>query len=141
METQTQTQLIDEIRQLREQYLAEVPGRRSTWPKSIKERVLQLRQLELSYEKIAALTGIPAPTIYSWKSRLNPEPAFLPVKVVEEPARSPVVEAPATRKLASKRVRERSTPTIIVIAPNGVRLEGLDLKSALTVAREMASWT
>lgn len=137
MEAQNRDQIVDELRQLCVQYQNEVPSRRRTWPRSIKERVLQLLQLELSCEEVAGLTGIPAPTIYSWKPRTeNPEPGFLPVQVVAEkilPERRPA--APR------KRERKRTTPTIIVIAPNGTRFEGLDLKSALAVARETGSWS
>jgi hypothetical protein len=136
MEAQTQGQIVDEIRELCGQYQNEVPSRRRTWPRSIKERVLQLLQLELSCEEINAQTGIPAPTIYSWKSRSKPEVAFLPIQVVPE-------KAPIAQKAVEPRRRERKKPptTIIVIAPNGTRFEGLDLKSALAVAREMGSWS
>jgi hypothetical protein len=66
----------------------------------------------------------------------NPGPGFLPVQVVAEKPRP-------ERRPAAPRRRERkgSTPTIIVIAPNGTRFEGLDLRSALAVAREMGSWS
>jgi len=137
MEAQNQDQIVSELRQLCSQYRSEVPSRRRAWPRSIKERVLQLLQLELSSEEVSALTGIPAPTIYSWKpEQQRPEPVFLPIQVVAE---KPLPE----RKPAPPRRRERTkpAPTIIVIAPNGTRFEGLDLRSALAVAREMGSWS
>jgi hypothetical protein len=136
MEAQTQGQIIDEVRELCGQYQNEVPSRRRTWPRSIKDRVFQLLQLELSCEEINAQTGIPAPTIYSWKSRSKREPAFLPIQIVPE-------KSPIAQKAIVSRRRERKKPpsTIIVIAPNGMRFEGLDLKSAISLAKEMGSWS
>jgi len=136
MEVSTRDQVVDEIRQLCNQYRNEVPSRRRTWPRSIKERVLQLLQLELSADEVASLSGIPAPTIYSWKARpATDHPAFIPVEIVAK-------RQPSVRK-AEPRRRDRKKPflTIIIIAPNGTRFEGLDLKSALEVAREMRLWS
>lgn len=134
METQDHDQVVDEIRQLCRQYATEVPSRRRTWPRSIRDRVLQLLQLELSCEEVASLTGIPAPTVYSWKPKVSEEPCFLPVQVVAEKA------LPVRKEPVKRRERKKATSTIIVIAPNGTRFEGLDVKSALAVAREMGSW-
>lgn len=137
MEAQNRDQIVDEIRQLCSQYQSEVPSRRRTWPRSIRERVLQLLQLEFSCEEVAGLTGIPAPTIYSWKPRMeNPTPGFLPVQVVAKKT-LPERKSPPPRRRECK----KPAPTIIVIAPNGTRFEGLDLRSALAVAREMGSWS
>jgi hypothetical protein len=135
MEKQNQEQLVSEVRQLSSQYLNEVPSRRRAWPRSIKERVLQLLQLELSCEDVATLTGIPSPTIYSWKPKSQSvESTFLPIQVVAEPPSSVRPIEPR------KRGRKKGSPTIIVIAPNGTRFEGLDLKSALALGREIGSW-
>jgi transposase-like protein len=135
METLNPNQIFNEVRELVNQYQAEVPSKRRTWPRSIKERVLQLLQLE-SCEEISRKTGIPSPTIYSWTARLRSEAKFLPVQVVEEKS-NPVVP----RTIPRKRERHKKvTPTIIVISPNGIRFEGLDIESSLRIAREMRSW-
>lgn len=86
MENQEQIriQILDEVRQLCSQYAAEVPSKRRTWPKSIKERVLQLLQMEIPCEEIGSRSGIPVATIYSWKMVMKKEPTFLPVQVVPE---------------------------------------------------------
>ena len=132
METLNPQQIVNEIRELSTQYLAEVPSKRRTWPKSIKERVLQLLQLE-SCEEVSRQTGIPAVTIYSWTARIRSEAKFLPVKVVEE-KHEPV----ALRTVPRKRGRyKKVTPTIIVVSPKGIRFEGLDIESALRIAREI----
>jgi transposase-like protein len=135
MEKLNPQQIVDEIRELSTQYLAEVPSKRRTWPKSIKERVFQLLQLE-PCEEISRQTGIPAATIYSWTARLRLDAKFLPVKIVEE-KREPVV--PRTVPLKRGRYK-KVTPTIIVVSPNGIRFEGLDIEASLRIAREMRSW-
>jgi hypothetical protein len=63
----TPHQLIDEIRQIREQYLPEVgSGSRVSWPESIRSRVLALARLGVARKRIAELTEIPAATIFLW---------------------------------------------------------------------------
>lgn len=63
-----------------------------------------------------------------------PSLGFSHVQVVQE-------KTPAVPKTRAPRRRERKQvpSTIIVIAPNGMRFEGLDLRSALAVARELGS--
>ena len=138
MEDKNVVRIVDEVTELCAQYAQEVPSRRRTWPKSIKDRVLQLLQLELSCDSVANQTGIPVATIYSWKMAGKPEQVFLPVKVVQshipqvEPA--PALEA---KKAAKRRYRRRLATNIIVIAPSGIRFEGLDVSSALQIAERL----
>jgi hypothetical protein len=135
METENTQQIVDEILELSKQYLAEVPSKRRTWPKSIKERVLQLLQLEWSSEQIAVQTRIPAPTVYSWKARCQTDAGFLPVQILPEKS------LPIREVFPKKRNRKNKTPlAIIVISPRGIRFEGLDLEASLKVAREIESW-
>ncbi len=63
----TPQQIIEEIRQIATQYLKEFPSNgRVTWPESIRARVLALARLGVRRKKIAALTPIPAATIFLW---------------------------------------------------------------------------
>jgi transposase-like protein len=135
MEAANRDQIIDELRQLCAQYQSEVPSRRRTWPKSIKERILQLLQSELACEEIGKRTGIPTATIYGWKAAVKSSaPAFLPVQVVKT-ATKQVAVAPPARARVRRSKRSRSAPTLIVVAPNGLRFEGLDVSQALAIAR------
>ena len=60
--------LFDEIRQLIEQYKAEVPGRRHAWPVSIKTRVLDLCNVEgMRLNEVATRTGLPYHTVLNWR--------------------------------------------------------------------------
>ena len=142
-----QRDLIEEVRQLVAQYLAEVPSRRRTWPRSIKERVLQLLKLEMACEAAGRATGIPAATIYGWKAAAGPSgmearPAFLPVQIVRDAPPLPAsLNRPEEKRRGSYRQdrKKKSTvhsPTLIVMtAPNGLRIEGLDPRTAIEIAR------
>jgi len=135
---ETKEQLIDDVRQLCAQYLKEVPSRRRVWPRSIRGRVLALLSQGLACDEISQASGIPAATIYSWKSAAPPRDTFLPVRVIAKP----VVPKNAVPNPAGEprrdRGRPRSTPTIIVVMPNGLRFEGLTVASALELARGLA---
>ena len=133
MEVENREQIADEVRQLCAQYAAEVPSKRRTWPKSIKERVFQLLDLEVRCEVIAAQTGIPVATIYGWKCGRGQPQAFLPVQVVADKAVTLQSKSPSIPKPRRRKQRQR-TPTIIVVAPNGVRFEGLNIAGALEIA-------
>lgn len=151
------TQVLDELRQICSQYAKEVPSRRRAWPESVKSRVLRLRFLGMSNHRIAQETGIPVMTLYSWKM---PEPekarllapeqeisglpeGFLPVRVVKR--RTGLVPRGRDNKhktnqiLTVKSAASRaSPPTVTVILPNGLRLEGLSPEQAIEAARKLS---
>lgn len=62
----TPHQLIDEIKQISEQFSTEVPGTRRNWPKSIRARILALDRLGIPRKRISELTAIPAATVFLW---------------------------------------------------------------------------
>jgi hypothetical protein len=70
----TPHQLIDEICQIRKQYLPEVgAGSRVSWPESIRSRVLALARLGVARKKVAELNEIPAATIFPrWAPQKRP---------------------------------------------------------------------
>ena len=135
---ETKEQLIDDVRQLCEQYLKEVPSRRRVWPRSIKGRVVALVNQGLACHELSQTTGVPAATIYSWKAAAPPRDQFLPVKVVANRVVAKSVAPKPAIEPRRDRGRPRSTPTIIVVMPNGVRVEGLTVASALELARGLA---
>ena len=61
--------LIREIRELQMQYAKEVPTPRGPWPESIKARVKDLWDAGVTSKEIAESTGVPAQTMYGWKSQ------------------------------------------------------------------------
>lgn len=59
----TPHQLVSEIRQISEQYRAEVSTRRRTWPASIHDRVISLKRQGVGAYRVAERTGIPYTTV------------------------------------------------------------------------------
>jgi hypothetical protein len=62
----TPHQLIEEIKQIVEQYSREVSTARRTWPKSVRDRVLALARLGVPRNRIAKECGVPAATVFLW---------------------------------------------------------------------------
>jgi hypothetical protein len=69
-------ELIEEIRQIREQYQAEVGSKRKPWPKSIRERVIELCDLGVAMPKIAEQIEVPYQTVTSWRKQKKSQPTF-----------------------------------------------------------------
>ena len=63
-------QLIEEIKQLHQQYLAEIgDGGRKPWPKSIKDRVLMLCEQGVPAMEVSQLTGISYHSVLPWRKK------------------------------------------------------------------------
>jgi hypothetical protein len=62
----TPHQLIDEVKQIAEQYSREVTTSRRTWPRSVRERVLALARLGVPRARIGKECGIPIATVSLW---------------------------------------------------------------------------
>jgi hypothetical protein len=72
-------QLIDEIRQITEQYQKEVTTSRRNWPASVKARALALVRLGMRKSEVGRQCGIPSATIYLWSPSVK---KCLPQKTV-----------------------------------------------------------
>lgn len=127
-------QLADEVKQIIEQYKKEVPTGRRTWPKSVRERVIEIRRLGLSSKKVFRLTGVPEPTVWLWtpgagKGR-GSRSKFLPVQVT-----STVIGTDLTAKSESLTVK--SQLETLVELPGGIKIRGLDLDSIVALSRKL----
>jgi hypothetical protein len=67
----TPHQLIDEVKQIAEQYGREVTTARRTWPKSVRDRVLALARLGVPRSRIGKECGIPAATVFLWCKQIS----------------------------------------------------------------------
>ena len=65
--TEQAIKLMSEIRQFREQYVAEVGKGRRVWPKSIRSRIEELENLKVPTKLIASQTGVAYDTILQWR--------------------------------------------------------------------------
>jgi hypothetical protein len=116
--------LIEEIRQMREQYAAEVGEGRRAWPKSIKERVFALGDLGMRPKKITAATGVPYETVCQWRYQRNQHLKKFHNLTVTVPAKQLVEKSsPATATVTEKVAAENLTVT--VTTPDGFLIEGL----------------
>jgi DNA-binding transcriptional regulator YiaG len=109
-------ELIEEIRQIREQYQVEVGSKRKPWPKSIRERIYELRDLGLPMPELARRLSIPYQTIAAWQSK-RPGPSFHALAI-----KAPTVtvgESEATVKSAVL----SSDPTVTVRTPDNFTIE------------------
>lgn len=102
MDNQTR-HLIDEIKQLRTQYLAEIgDGGRKPWPKSIKERVLELCRFGMSASDVSKHTEIPYHSVLPWRReaglvRAKASKKFHALTVTDRAPTRTVTELEATR--------------------------------------------
>lgn len=129
-------QLFREIRQINEQYKREVPKKRRPWPSSIQARILELWKLGISTHQISAETGMPCQTMYSWRQRLKKsDPGFLPVRIVNRRRHK---SAQQVQLLQLENRPAIHTPTVTVVLPGGVRIEGLGPEQAIMAAARLS---
>jgi len=121
------TQLINEIRDLTEQYHAEVGSQRKPWPNSIRERVIELVATGMSRKETAEATRVPYDTINQWffKKSQEQKDSFHTVTVTNKKPGSKLnlatVTVPKTKNITSS-----SSPAgkVHVTTPKGYKLEG-----------------
>lgn len=114
-------QLTNEIKEICEQYLAEVgEGGYKVWPRSIKDRVLLLSDLVGSCKKASELCGLSVETIYQWRADVK-KSQFKSIAVVESKSKSVAVTVPAPKTAI---VSSPESGSVTVTTPNGYRIEG-----------------
>lgn len=115
-------ELFSELKQICDQYKAEVPSKRRAWPMSVKTRVFELRKCGLTDPQIAKRTGLCYQTMYTWKPLK--EENFLPVDIIPRPPKSLTVTVSGSQKPPVKYKTKNTTMT--VITPDGFKIEGMD---------------
>ena len=143
--------LIDEIKQIKVQYKAEVSGGRKTWPKAIKTRIMQLCDLALGPQEIANRTGISYHTVSAWRAQNRARSNFHQLPVVHVGPKSVVPKKSVTVTVKGKRpvgrpptksvtVTDTSrSPEISVLTPGGYLVEGLDAKGLAEFFKRMGA--
>lgn len=148
----TPHQIVDEIRQIAEQFRAEmIPGARMSWPESIRVRVLALVRLGITGKKISELTGIPKATVFLWGKHVptrrrrwhDPHtagttlPATTSSRFIELPSDEPrtVVRLDSKRSLKAT----AASSAICLRTPQGFEFSGLArLADAVALFRELS---
>lgn len=132
MEVQEAERLIDEIKQIKEQYEHEVGSKGKPWPKSIRGRVLQLIELGFTMKSISDDTGIPYYSVLNWRHRkrsISKAREFKELAVTTFP--TGVVTAPESRP------RLPISGAVAVITPSGYRIEGSRAIDVVKVLRAL----
>ena len=130
-------QLVDEVKQITEQYKKEVSTKRRAWPKSIKDRIFEIRNQGHSCRSISKMTGIPEPTVWLWISKqkeaqaVETEPGFMPVQV------NSTVKS-LTVKARTKTLTVTEDKSFKVELPGGIKIEGVDLDAIVELSRRLA---
>ncbi len=129
MESRIET-LVSEIKQLYVQYIEEVGrGGRKVWPKSIKERTLELDHLVGSTKRAAELSGLPADTLYLWRSEAKRK-GFKSLAVVEQKPASPKKSVTVTVTSPPSQ-GPKTFVNVTVKTPKGYVIEGLRLEDVI----------
>jgi hypothetical protein len=124
------TEMVAEIKQIHEQYLAEVGvGGHKVWPRSIRDRIFELVENVGSVKAASDMCGISCQTIYQWRSDLKKN-NFKSLTVVESAPKSTTVTVPKVN--LESRPKESST-TVTVITPGGFTIKGLKASDALKI--------
>ncbi len=126
--------IVEEIAQLRNQYIAEVGQGRRKWPRSIKERAEKLEELGVRAKQVSLKTGIGYETLLQWrfKRRQQLKRQFHEVEVgasVRAVAKIGTVTVP-------KSERPKKIPkigTVSVTTPDGYQISIPDVESALQI--------
>lgn len=132
----TEAGVIEEIRQIKIQYKAEVTGHGRAWPKAIKSRVMRLSDMGMRVPDIAEKTGISFHTISAWKTAHMKRSTFhqLPV-VVDSPVKAKRKSSVAIAATEHQRRIEsnNNAVTVTVTTPEGylVRLESIEAAAAM----------
>ena len=136
--------LFSELEQICEQYKEQVPGRRRAWPKAVKERIEELARLGVNGYEVSKRVPVPYMTIVSWRSKAKSISAsssgFLPVSVVTE--KRPTTVTVKRRGRKPKQIPSQSTnapTTVTVVAPNGLRIEGLPVEFVMLLMTSTAA--
>jgi hypothetical protein len=122
--------LLDEIKQISQQYQQQVPGRRKAWPNAIKQRVIALKDLGLSFKAISEQTGLPYFTVLGWRETRG---TFRQVSPSQEIVTA-TVTVPTCPLIPATVI---PTATVTVATPEGYRIEGLSISQLIELLRGM----
>lgn len=128
--------IIEEIRQIKAQYKAEVNGGRKQWPRAIKSRIMNLCELGFRPRSIADQTGVSYHTISVWRAQQYRKGKFhqLPVFVesTNKMTRKKFASVTVTKKSNSLEANAKVV-TVTVTTPEGFVLKTESVESAVQI--------
>lgn len=145
------SELLQEVKDLYDQYQKEVPGKRRQWPESIRTRILTLWSLGVKTHQIGQDTHIPIQTLYSWRQKIKeqePSGGFSGVPVVTQKRRTKFqIQEDERRKSSLQLSQLKASPTtdskqaslITIALPNGIKIEGVSIEHLAEVLYQVGS--
>jgi hypothetical protein len=124
--------LIDEITQLRQQYIDEVGSGRRVWPKSIKDRVEKLEGLGIKFKTISQRTGVGYDTLLQWRYKRN---QMLKKNFHEVPVTNSLVKVGTVTEPVSEKIKPG---TVTVTTPQGIKIIGYDSNVIIEVLKGLS---
>jgi hypothetical protein len=123
-------QLATEAAEIRTAVLDLEPiGRRRRYSQELQERILKYLESGSSAgqrrEELATAAGVPAKTVDRWLRRRRTESGAGQAKML------------AAVRVSSAGMGGKASSPVVLISRNGVRLEGIDLASAISVLRAL----
>jgi hypothetical protein len=130
--------LIQEIRELREQYIAEVGEGRRVWPKSIKDRIQRLDEMGLSARDVSERTGVGYETFLQWRyqRRQLAKKQFHQINVKHESKAIAKIGTVTVPKVKTPKISQK-IGTVTVTTPDGYLVGALDLESAIFLLKSL----
>lgn len=134
--------LMQEISDLRSQYVAEVGNGRRVWPRSIKERVMVLDDMGVPAKQISERSGVGYATILQWRfHRRRKKNANFHEVAVRAGAVTTAIAKIDTVTMRKDKIKKPSVKniaklcTVTVTTPEGFKIEAPDAETALILLK------
>lgn len=126
------SRLIDEVCQIKAQYMDEVGTGRRVWPRSIKERMFKLDKLGLPAKAVSDRTGIPYCTILLWRHRGKKQPKASAFHELSVESKLPAISKTRTVTVPKFEMPQASE-NLKLTTPDGFVIDGLDAAGIVAV--------
>jgi hypothetical protein len=130
-DVQTAENLIQEIKQIIQQYQIEVGSKGKPWPKSVKTRVFQLIDLGFTLQSISDDTGIPYYSILNWRHRGKEKAKS---ERFQELALTPNLSGSVA---VTESCHNSQSAAVTVTTPGGYRIEAQDAGDVIKILKAM----
>jgi transposase len=126
--------LIEQIRNIKDQYEAQVTGRHKQWPLAIKERIKALADTGIKVRVIAEQTGISYHTISSWVHGPYKKP-FREIAVVDTSRRPVTVAKKSTTVTVTKKPSTvtNTKKVVTVKTPDGFLINAYSISDVVQI--------
>ncbi len=135
-------QILDQIRQIKEQYESQVTGKHKQWPRAIKDRVVALTGSGMKIQVLSDRTGISRHTVASWTAKLARR-KFQEITVSQRPRGRPpkALNLKHRNRTDTKKIvtvaSHRRNGSVTMVTPTGYKVEGLTVADLLEFFKKL----